>query len=93
MSIHIAAFFMSSTSIIEPMDDLAQCAIDMFNIQLSPEQIRAFKIYSRELLDWNRRVNLTAIQSEFRPFERMTSDNCQQAHREKKRQLNSNNLS
>ena len=45
------------------MDDLAQCAYDLFNLQLTPGQVNAFKFYSKELLEWNARVNLTAIQS------------------------------
>ena len=30
-------------------------------LQLSPEQLEQFETYYRELIDWNRRVNLTAI--------------------------------
>ena len=30
-------------------------------LQLNPEQLEQFDIYYRELVDWNRRVNLTAI--------------------------------
>lgn len=45
------------------MEVLAQSARDLFNLQLTPAQINAFKIYERELLDWNTRVNLTAIRS------------------------------
>lgn len=30
-------------------------------LQLSPEQLEQFDIYYRELVDWNKRVNLTAI--------------------------------
>jgi len=30
-------------------------------IELSPEQVEQFAVYYRELTDWNRRVNLTAI--------------------------------
>ena len=31
------------------------------DLQLSPEQLEQFEIYYHELIDWNRRVNLTAI--------------------------------
>ena len=30
-------------------------------VELTPDQVRLFDIYLRELLDWNQRVNLTAI--------------------------------
>ena len=38
-----------------------QFAQELIGIQLSPRQLEAFQIYERELLDWNRLINLTAI--------------------------------
>ena len=43
------------------MIDLAQAARALLGIQLTPSQIEAFATYERELLDWNTRMNLTAI--------------------------------
>lgn len=40
---------------------LAEQAQSLFNIQLSAEQLGQFDLYTRELADWNQRVNLTAI--------------------------------
>lgn len=34
------------------------------NIELTPAHLEAFELYLRELLRWNRRVNLTSLQSE-----------------------------
>jgi 16S rRNA (guanine527-N7)-methyltransferase len=44
------------------MKDLAQSAYDLFGISLSPSQLAAFERYENELLEWNARINLTAIQ-------------------------------
>ncbi len=43
------------------MKELIQNARALLNISLTPAQIAAFEIYERELLDWNQRMNLTAI--------------------------------
>jgi 16S rRNA (guanine527-N7)-methyltransferase len=43
------------------MKELAQAARNMLGIQLSSIQLESFEIYERELLDWNTRINLTAI--------------------------------
>jgi 16S rRNA (guanine527-N7)-methyltransferase len=43
------------------MKELAQHAHTLLGIRLTIEQIEALKIYERELLDWNERFNLTAI--------------------------------
>ena len=43
-----------------PLQVLAQRAAD-FGAPLSAAQLEAFELYRRELLDWNRRVNLTAV--------------------------------
>lgn len=43
------------------MKELAQAVRSLLGIQLSAVQINAFEIYERELLDWNGRINLTAI--------------------------------
>ncbi len=44
------------------MKDLAQFAQTLIGIRLSPSQLKAFCQYERELLEWNARFNLTAIQ-------------------------------
>ncbi len=43
------------------MKELAQHARTMLGIRLTMDQIQALQIYERELLDWNERFNLTAI--------------------------------
>lgn len=43
------------------MDDLARLAADSLGLRLSPAQLDALAVYERELLDWNQRINLTAI--------------------------------
>lgn len=43
------------------MKQLAQQARNLLGIHLSHRQIQALEIYERELLDWNTRINLTAI--------------------------------
>ncbi len=35
-----------------------------FGVALNPEMMKAFDIFLRELMKWNRRINLTAIRSE-----------------------------
>ena len=45
------------------MNLLAKHAAEM-GIRLTPEHLKAFGVYRRELLDWNQRVNLTAITQE-----------------------------
>jgi 16S rRNA (guanine527-N7)-methyltransferase len=42
------------------MDRLISGA-ERLGLTLSPEQVEQFEVYYRELIDWNRRVNLTAI--------------------------------
>jgi 16S rRNA (guanine527-N7)-methyltransferase len=44
------------------MKELTQNAYHLFGIRLTAAQISAFEIFERELLDWNDRLNLTAIQ-------------------------------
>jgi len=41
--------------------ELVQATHDLLNLDLTAEQQRAFELYTRELIDWNERVNLTAI--------------------------------
>ncbi|MEW6566688.1 MAG: 16S rRNA (guanine(527)-N(7))-methyltransferase RsmG [Chloroflexota bacterium] len=41
--------------------DLRTAAKSLVGLQLTPQQVRAFERYARELLEWNRRFNLTAI--------------------------------
>ena len=43
------------------METLAQRAQDLFHITLSPRQLTSLMTYEHELLDWNRKFNLTAI--------------------------------
>lgn len=43
------------------MKKLAQDARNLFNVQLTGNQLIALATYERELLDWNQRINLTAI--------------------------------
>ena len=43
------------------MKELAQHATTMLGIRLTKDQLEALKRYERELLDWNTRFNLTAI--------------------------------
>ena len=45
------------------MEELAQHARDLFNIQLTAKQQDDLKVYEIELLRWNESVNLTAIKS------------------------------
>lgn len=43
------------------MDDFVSSARDLFNISLTDAQREAFQIYENELISWNKRHNLTAI--------------------------------
>lgn len=43
------------------MQRLAELAYSMFNVKLSAAQLQMFRRYAAELLDWNQRMNLTAI--------------------------------
>jgi 16S rRNA (guanine527-N7)-methyltransferase len=45
-----------------PMNELARHAQQLFNVQLGASQQTALATYEGELLDWNRKFNLTAIQ-------------------------------
>jgi 16S rRNA (guanine527-N7)-methyltransferase len=45
------------------MEKLAQHARELFDLQLAPAQLEALRIYERELLEWNKSVNLTAIRT------------------------------
>jgi 16S rRNA (guanine527-N7)-methyltransferase len=49
------------TGIIVSMKDLERYAYALAGLKLTPAQQSAFKRYEDELLDWNKRVNLTAI--------------------------------
>lgn len=44
------------------MNELAQQAYSLLGIRLSHSQLSALRIYEKELLDWNTRFNLTAIE-------------------------------
>jgi 16S rRNA (guanine527-N7)-methyltransferase len=46
------------------METLVRDAGSHFNVHLTDRQAAAFVTYERELLDWNRRFNLTAIRDE-----------------------------
>jgi 16S rRNA (guanine527-N7)-methyltransferase len=43
------------------MEQLAQHAHDLLGVRLTRQQVKALEVYERELLDWNTRLNLTAI--------------------------------
>ncbi len=45
------------------MERLAQATYSLLGIRLTPAQLAAFSCYEEELLAWNRRMNLTAIES------------------------------
>jgi 16S rRNA (guanine527-N7)-methyltransferase len=47
--------------IIKPVKDLAKYARILSGVRLGPGQLAALEVYERELLDWNVRINLTAI--------------------------------
>ena len=65
------------------MEALRQATRKLLGLQLTASQIRAFGIYARELEEWNRRVNLTAITDpadiEMKHF--LDSLSCLLAHR------------
>jgi 16S rRNA (guanine527-N7)-methyltransferase len=44
------------------MNELARISYQLFNLRLNPAQVAAFEAYEKELLSWNARFNLTAIQ-------------------------------
>lgn len=46
------------------MERLVREARSLFNVQLSARQVAALLTYERELVDWNRKFNLTAIKEE-----------------------------
>ena len=50
-----------AAGIMESMREVARYARSLLGIQLSTSQIAALQQYERELLDWNTRFNLTAI--------------------------------
>ena len=43
------------------MEDWVKSAGELFNVQLSEEQQEQFRIYEALLLDWNSKINLTAV--------------------------------
>ncbi|MBA4420854.1 MAG: 16S rRNA (guanine(527)-N(7))-methyltransferase RsmG [Anaerolinea sp.] len=43
------------------MDEFARQVANLFQITLSPKQVRLFSTYEQLLLEWNRKINLTAI--------------------------------
>ena len=43
------------------MDKLIKDVHALLGIRLSPKQVSAFQLYERELLEWNKKYNLTAI--------------------------------
>lgn len=45
----------------ETTPHIYKTAADLFGLELSPEQVATFESYLGELLDWNRRINLTSI--------------------------------
>ena len=49
------------SNIIAAMEQLARRAQELFHVRLTPAQLAALATYERELLDWNRKFNLTAL--------------------------------
>jgi len=45
------------------MDELKAQTQQLLGISLSPKQLKAFEVYEKELIDWNTKFNLTAIDS------------------------------
>jgi 16S rRNA (guanine527-N7)-methyltransferase len=43
------------------MQNLARRAHELFNLRLDRSQVEALTVYERELMDWNRKFNLTAL--------------------------------
>ncbi len=43
------------------MENLTQAAQQLFGVHLSARQTTAFSMFEQELLDWNQRLNLTAV--------------------------------
>ena len=41
--------------------DVLNASVSRLGLSLNPEQIKQFELYFREMVDWNKRVNLTAI--------------------------------
>jgi 16S rRNA (guanine527-N7)-methyltransferase len=56
-----AVIFDDRAIIISAMKELARYAMDMLGLQLTNAQLNTFKRYERELVSWNKQVNLTAI--------------------------------
>jgi 16S rRNA (guanine527-N7)-methyltransferase len=50
-----------TTLIIQEMEKLTREASSLFGIHLNKNQVAALELFSRELLDWNQKFNLTAI--------------------------------
>ncbi|MEW6718413.1 MAG: 16S rRNA (guanine(527)-N(7))-methyltransferase RsmG [Chloroflexota bacterium] len=46
------------------MEKLAQEVTALIGLRLTPQHLTAFEVYARELMDWNRRFNLTAIRAQ-----------------------------
>jgi 16S rRNA (guanine527-N7)-methyltransferase len=46
------------------MEKLAQDALQLFNLRLAERQVAMLAAYERELIEWNRKFNLTAIRDE-----------------------------
>ncbi len=47
-----------------PLEKLVQDARALFGLSLTERQVRALAAYERELMEWNRKFNLTAIRDE-----------------------------
>ena len=43
------------------MEDFKQEVFELIALQLTDRQVHSFKIYETELMEWNERINLTAI--------------------------------
>ena len=54
-------FLLALSNIMQSMEQLARRAAELFHIHLTGRQMMSLMTYERELLEWNRKFNLTAI--------------------------------
>lgn len=71
--------------IIHGMEKLVREARDLFGVSLSTQQVSLLSVYERELLEWNKKFNLTAIRDEqgIRTKHFLDSFSCVQAWKAK----------
>ena len=53
-----------ATTVVYGMEKLVREARELFSVSLSTEQVTLLSAYERELLEWNKKFNLTAIRDE-----------------------------